>query len=198
MHTLLQDLSYGLRTLASKRAFTLAAVLSLALGIGLNTAIFTLVNSILLRSLPYRDPDRLVMLSSTPPDHPDQLNGASVPDFFAWKERARSFEFVGGLSNSAVDFGAAENGIPAERVQGEFVTPGMIEALGVRPARGRLFTEAEDEVDHPARVIVISHRLWMRRFGAENDILGRQILINGEKTEIVGVMPPGLPFHRRE
>ena len=194
MHTLLQDLSYGLRTLASKRGFTLAAVLSLGLGIGLNTAIFTLVNSILLRSLPYRDSDRLVMLSSTPPDHPDQLNGASVPDFFAWKQRARSFEFVGGLSNSAVDFGAAENGIPAERVQGEFVTPGMIEALGVQPARGRLFTEAEDEVDHPARVIVISHRLWMRRFGAGNDILGRQILINGENTEIVGVMPPDFRF----
>ncbi len=194
MDTVLQDLNYGLRTLWSKRGFTIAAALSLALGIGLNTAIFTLVNTILLGSLPYRDADRLVMLSSVAPGHPDQLSGASVPDFFAWKERSRSFESVGGLSNSAVDFGAEENGVPAERVEGEFVTPGLLETLGVKPARGRLFTESEDEVDHPARVIVISHRLWMRRFGGESDILNRQVLINGENTSIIGVMPPDFRF----
>ncbi len=194
MHTLLQDLNYGLRTLAKKPGFSIAAALSLALGIGLNTAIFTLVNTILLGSLPYRDADRLVMLYSVAPDHPDQLSGASVPDFFAWKTQAHSFEFVGGLANSAIDFGAEENGVPAERVEGEFVTPGLLEALGVQPMRGRLFTESEDEVDHPARVIVISHRLWIRRFGGENDILSRKVLVNGENTSIIGVMPPDFRF----
>jgi putative ABC transport system permease protein len=180
--------------LGRNRGFTIAAVLSLALGIALNTAIFTLVNTILLGSLPYRDVDRLVELFSIAPEHLDQLNGASVPDFFAWKKQARSFDWMGGLSNSAIDFGAAENGLPAERIEGEFVTPGLLEALGAQPLRGRLFTESEDEVDHPARVIVISHRLWMRRFGGAADILNRTILVNGENTSIIGVMPPDFRF----
>jgi putative ABC transport system permease protein len=192
--TLLQDLNYGLRTLGRNPGFTIAAVLSLALGIALNTAIFTLVNTILLGSLPYRDADRLVQLSSVTPEHLDQLNGASVPDFFAWKQQARSFESIGGLANSAVDFGAAENGMLAERVEGEYVTPELLPTLGVQPMRGRLFTESEDEVDHPARVIVISYRLWMRRFGGADDILNRKILVNGESTSIIGVMPPDFRF----
>jgi putative ABC transport system permease protein len=194
MRAVLQDLSYGLRMLARNRGFTVAAVCSLALGIGLNTAIFTLVNTILLGSLPYRDADRLVQIWSVAPEHLDQLNGASVPDFLAWKEQSRSFESIGGLSNTAVDFGAAENGMPAERLQGENVTPGLLQALGVQPLRGRLFTESEDEVDHPARVILISHRLWMRRFGGADDILNRKILVNGESTSIIGVMPPDFRF----
>jgi putative ABC transport system permease protein len=193
LHTILQDISYGLRMLSRNRGFTLAAVLSLALGIALNTAIFTLVNTILLGSLPYRDADRLVELFSIAPEHAD-LIGASVPDYFAWKKRSRSFESIGGLSNSAVDFGVAENGMPAERLQGEFVTPGLLETLGVQPMLGRLFTESEDEVDNPARVILISHRLWMRRFGGASDILSRKILVNGESTSVIGVMPPDFRF----
>jgi putative ABC transport system permease protein len=172
----------------------MVAALSLAVGIGLNTAIFTLMNTILLGSLPYRDVDRLVELFSVAPQHPDQLNGASIPDLFAWKEQARSFEAIGGLSNNAVDFGAEENGVPAERIQGENATPGLLQALGVQPMMGRLFTEAEDEVDHPAPVIVISHRLWIRRFGGAADILNREILVNGQNTSIIGVMPPDFRF----
>jgi putative ABC transport system permease protein len=198
MNTLLQDVRYGLRTLASKRGFTIAAVLSLALGIGLNTAIFTLVDAILLRSLPYRDVDRLVMLFSIAPEDPYQLNGASILDFFAWKERARSFESMGGVSDDEVDFGAEGNGVPAERVQGEMVTPGLLQTLGVQPLRGRIFTESEDEVDQPSRVILISHRLWIRRFGGADDILNRKILINGQITSIIGVMPPDFRFTDEE
>ena len=190
MNTLRHDLVYGLRILAKKPLFTLVIGLSLAVGIGLNTAIFTLVNTILLRSLPFRDADRLVTLFTIPPGHPDQPNGASVPEFFAWKEQAHSFEAIGALSNNAVDFGAEENGVPAERVQGEEVTPGLLQALGAQPLIGRLFTEAEDEVDHPAPVILISHRLWMRRFGGAKDILSRKVIINGENTAIIGVMAP--------
>lgn len=194
MSALWQDILYGFRMLARKPLFTVVAALSLALGIGLNTAIFTLMNTILLGSLPYPDSDRLVEIFSVPPAHLDQLNGASVPDLLAWKERARSFEAIGGLANNAIDFGAEENGVPAERVQGENVTPSLLKALGVQPMMGRLFTEAEDEVDHPAPVILISHRLWMRRFGGDKDILSRKVLVNGESTSIIGVMPPDFRF----
>ncbi len=190
MSTLWHDLVYGLRLLTRKPLFTLVITLSLAVGIGLNTAIFTLMNTILLRSLPFPDADRLVTLFSIPPGHPDQPNGVSVPDLFAWKEQAHSFDAMGALRNNAVDFGAEENGVPAERVQGEYVTPGLLQALGAQPLMGRLFTESEDEVDHPAPVILISHRLWMRRFGGAKDILERKVLVNGQNTAIIGVMAP--------
>ncbi len=190
MSTLWHDLVYGLRILAKKPLFTLVIALSLAVGIGLNTAIFTLMNTILLRSLPFPEADRLVTLFAIPPGHPDQPNGVSVPDLFAWQEQARSFESIGALTNNAVDFGAEENGEPAERVQGENVTPGLLRALGAEPLIGRLFTESEDEVDHPAPVILISHRLWMRRFGGAKDILNRKVLVNGQNTAIIGVMRP--------
>jgi len=190
LSTLWHDVVYGFRVLAKKPLFTLAITLSLAVGIGLNTAIFTLMNTILLRSLPFRDADRVVTLFSIPPGHPDQPNGVSVPDLFAWKEQAHSFDAVGALVNNAVDFGAEENGVPAERVQGENVTPGLLQALGVQPLMGRLFDESEDEVDHPAPVILISHRLWMRRFGGEKDILNRKVLVNGQNTAIIGVTAP--------
>jgi len=196
--TLRQDVWYGLRALARKPAFTLVAALSLALGIGLNTAIFTLMNTILLGTLPYRDVDRLVAVFSIPPQHPDQLYPATMPDLFAWKEQAHSFEAIGAMNNNAADFGAEENGVPAERVQGEVVTPGLLQALGVQPSMGRLFADAEDEVDHAARVILISHKLWIRRFGGASDIVGRKVLVNGEPTEIVGVMPPDFRFTDEE
>jgi putative ABC transport system permease protein len=188
------DIRFGIRALRKRPVFTFVAAVSLALGIGLNTAIFTMMNTILLGSLPYRDAERLVMLFSVPPEHLEQLNGVSVPDLFAWREKARSFEAMGAMVNSAVDFGPAENGMPAERIQGEFVTPGALEALGVRPMMGRWFDESEDEVDHPAPVILISHRLWMRRFGGAADILDKKILVNGTSTTILGVMPEDFRF----
>ncbi len=190
MNALWQDILYGLRVLAKKPLFTIVAALSLALGIGLNTAIFTLTNTILLRSLPYPDASRLVAIQSFVQNRPDQLNGASIPDLFAWKQQARSFEAMGALNNNAYDFGAEENGMSAERIPGEVVTPDLLQALGVQPIMGRLFSEAEDEVDHPAPAIIISHRLWMRRFGGDTDILNRRVLVNGISTSIIGVMPP--------
>jgi putative ABC transport system permease protein len=194
MQALRQDLAYGFRTLARKPGFTAVAALSLALGIGLNTAIFTLMNGVLLGSLPYRDADRLVAIFSISPQHPDQLQGGSVPDLFAWKQRARSFDAIGAVGNDEVDFGAAENGLPAARVQGENMTPGALQALGVQPLMGRVFTDDEDAVDHPAPVIVISYRLWQRRFGGARDILNRQVLVNGKNTTVVGVLQPDFRF----
>jgi putative ABC transport system permease protein len=184
-----QDIAYGVRALKKRPLFTAVAVLSIAVGIGLNTAIFTLMNSILLKPLPYRDADRLVAIFSVSPEHLNQLNGVSVPDLFDWRQQAHSLEAIGAVVNNAVDFGVEQNGMPAERIQGENVTPSLLEALGVQPFMGRLISEAEDEVDHPAPVILISYRLWMRRFGGDKDILNRKILVNGAATSVIGVMP---------
>lgn len=189
-----QDFQYGLRMLAKQPLFTVVAALSLALGIGLNTAIFTLVNTILLGSLPFPQPDRLVELFSIAPGHRDQLQGPSIPDMLAWKAQAHSFEALGAAVINDFDFGASENGMPAARIQGELVTPGLLKALGAQPLMGRFFTESEDQVDHTAPVILISYRLWMRRFAGARDILGRQILINGQNTSIIGVMPLDFRF----
>ncbi len=189
-----QDLRYGVRVLSKRPLFTAVAALSLGVGIGLNTAIFTLVNTILLGSLPWRNPDRLIVISSVAPGHPDQLQGASVPDMLAWKAQARSFDALGAAVANEADFGAAENGMPAERVEGESMTPGLFQVLGASPLIGRTFTEAEDQVDHPAPVILISYRLWIRRFAGAKDIVGRQILIDGQNTSIIGVMPPDFRF----
>jgi len=190
MDELWQDIRYGCRVLWSKPLITAAAALSLALGIALNTAIFTLVNGILLGSLPFRDPDRLVMLFSVAPAHRDQLQGVSIPDLLAWKAQAHSFESIGAVIATEADFGAAENGLPAARVEGENVTPGILRAVSASPLMGRLFTESEDEVGHAAPVILISYRLWMGRFAGRQDILGRQILVNGQNTSVIGVMRP--------
>ena len=179
MSALRQDAVYGVRMLVKQPLFTLVMALSLAAGIGLNTAIFTLINGILLRPLPFPEADRVVTLIIIPPGHPDQPEGVSVPDLFAWKEQARSFNAMGALRNTALDFGAEENGAAAERVQGESVTPGLLEALGAQPLMGRWFNESEDAVDHPAPVILISYRFWMRRFGGAKDILNRNVLVNG-------------------
>ncbi len=189
-----QDLRYGLRVLSKRPLFTTVAALSLAVGIGLNTAIFTLVNTILLGSLPWRDPDRLVVISSVAPGHPDQNQGASIPDMLAWKGQARSFEALGAAVANELDFGAAENGMPAEQVEGENITPALLRVLGASPLIGRLFTESEDQVDHAAPVILISYRLWIRRFAGARDIIGRQVLIDGQNTSIIGVMPPDFRF----
>jgi putative ABC transport system permease protein len=180
--------------LGKKPVFTAVAALSLALGIGLNTAIFTLINTMLWGSLPYRAPDRIAVIWSVPPQHLDQINGVSVPDYMAWKERNRSFEVLGAMSGDQRDFGAEENGTPAERIQGEEFAPELLQALGVQPLMGRLFTPAEDEIDNPAPVVVISHRLWQRRFNGDKDILKRTVLLNGVATNIIGVMPPDFLF----
>src|ERR1700730_3899127 len=140
MTMLWQDILYGLRMLAKKPGFTAIAVVSLGLGIGANTAIFSLVNTILLGSLSFREPGRLVMIGTTPPGRPEQTDGAMIPDFIAWKERRRSFEKPGALSGAGLDFGASENGSPAQRIEGEQFSPPVFRILGIRPILGRTFT----------------------------------------------------------
>ncbi len=189
MNTLLQDVTYGIRMLLKKPAFTAIAGLSLALGIGVNTAIFTLINTILLGALPYPNVDRVVAIQTVPPQHPDQPDVVSAPDYWAWRDRNRSFDAIGAVIVTSRDFGAEQNGVAPERLQGENVTPEVFPALGVRPLMGRTFLPDEDAIDHPAPAIVLSYRLWQTRFGADPNILSRTPLIDGIKAQIIGVMP---------
>src|SRR5579863_1458645 len=194
MTTLWQDVVYGFRMLLKKPGFTAIAAFSLALGIGANTAIFSFLNTVLLTSLAYRDPNRLVMIETTPPGHPEQSDTATVPDFIAWRDQNRSFESLGAGDIDAKEFGAGENGIAPERIEGEECSPGVFRALGVAPLMGRTFTDQEDAVDSPAPVLVISHRLWQRRYGSDPNIVHRTIQLTRGSVTIIGVMPPGFHF----
>ena len=196
MTTLWQDAVYGFRMLLKKPGFTAIAALSLALGIGANTAIFSLVNTVLLSSLAYRDPSRLVMIVTTPPAHPETNEPATVPDYIAWKEQSRSFENLGAADVDARDFGVAENGVAPERLIGEGFTPAVFQVLGVRPLLGRTFTDDEDAIGAPAKVLLISQRLWQRRFASDPNIVGKTIRTGNDTVTIIGVMPPD--FHLAE
>lgn len=187
-----QDLLYGIRLLLKQPVFTATAVLSLALGIGANAAVFSLVDAMLLRSLPFKDPSRLMFLEGVPPQHPnDQTTGASVPEYVIWKNQVTSFESIGAVNGDERNLGSAENGSPAERIQGESYSVGIFQTLGVQPEIGRVFVPGEDEFDTPAPVVLISHRLWQRRFGGDPNIINRKIRLDSVDTTVVGVMPDG-------
>jgi putative ABC transport system permease protein len=189
MNTLWQDVVFGVRMLLKKPGFTVVAALSLAVGIGANTAIFSVVNTVVLSSLNFHDPSRLVMIETTPPGHPEQSEGAMVPDYLAWKEQARSFENLAIANSQVLEFGVAENGTAAERVEGEVFSAAAFQILGVRPLLGRTFTETEDPIGTPAPVLVISQRLWQRRFGGDPNIVNQTVRLSRQTVTIIGVMP---------
>jgi len=187
MGTLLQDLNYGLRMLWKSRAFTLVAVLALALGIGANTAIFSVVNTVLLRPLPYKNPDRLVWLWETSPLNDIKQEVASFPNFDDWRQQNQTLEAIGGFAKSAPSL-TGNDGEP-ERVPGAAVIGDFFSVLGVEPMLGRKFMAEENE-EGKHRVVILSNNLWQRRFGGEPKIVGQQIGVNGGQYTVVGVMPP--------
>jgi putative ABC transport system permease protein len=134
------------------------------------------------------------MIRTTPPGHPEQINGAMVPDYLAWKDRSRSFEMLGAVGGDSLDLGPAENGVAAENIEGEDFSPAVFQILGVQPVLGRTFTVDEDQIDTPAPVILISHRLWQRRFAADPNIVNRTIRAERKTLTIIGVMPPNFRF----
>jgi len=187
-----QDLRYGLRVLRQHPGFTLIAVVTLALGIGANTAIFSLVNSILLRPLPYHEPDQLVRLIQASPMLGLTTWGVSQADFAAYREQNRSFETLALLNNGGVNL--TGEGEP-ERLSTTNVTADFFNVFGVNPVLGRTFQEGEDAPGKNG-VCVISYGLWQRRFGGDPNVLGRRLILNNLPTEIVGVMPAGFKFPR--
>ena len=187
MDALLQDVRFALRGLYKQPGFALVAILTLALGIGANSAIFTVVNAVILEPLPFAHADRLVRVTADLPGLGTADIGMSAPELFDYRDRAGIFEDIAGLY--PVDANLTQVDQP-ERVEVLLVSPTYFSVLGAQPALGRVFG-AQD--DHPgiAEVAVISDALWKRRFGAAGDVLGRTLRIDDDSYTIVGVMPPG-------
>jgi predicted permease len=190
MNELTQDLRYGLRSLRRQPVFTLVAVISLALGIGANTAIFSLVNAVLLTPLQFSDPNRLVMVWEAAPEIGFPQSDASVANFADWKAQNKVFDDMAGISFRS--FNITGDG-DAEKVQAYAATANFFPLLGITPALGRNFSSDEDQAGG-SNVTILSYGLWQRRYGGDPGILGRDILLNGQKHTVVGVMPSSFRF----
>jgi predicted permease len=197
METLFQDLRYGLRILLKRPAFTAVAVAALALGIGANSAIFSVVNGVVLRALPYKDPERLTMVWSRRPLLQAQLGLTEFPvsaaDFGDWRDQNQVFEQMAAFHSQS--FNITGSGEP-EYLGGVRASASLFSLLGVEPAIGRAFTNEEDQVG-AGRVAIISHGLWQRRFGSDQNIIGQKLTLNDEPYTVVGVMPSGFQFPRK-
>jgi putative ABC transport system permease protein len=188
MNNLWQDLRYGARMLVSKPAFTLAAMAIIALGIGANTAVFSMVNAVLLRSLPYQDSERLVALSGIIRRETVEPRSISYPDFADWRSQNRVFERMAALDS--VSFSLTDGDQP-ERINGELVSADYFPLLGVEAARGRTFLPEEDATPDTHRVALVGYELWQRRFGSDPAMVGRSITLNGGLYTVVGILPRG-------
>jgi putative ABC transport system permease protein len=182
---LLQDVRYGLRTLAKNPAFTTVAILALALGIGANTAIFSVVDAVLLRPLPFKNPSQLVMLWENAAHLGFPRDTPSPANFLDWQKQATSFTGMAAMSERSFNLtGAGE----PERIEGRRVSANLFDLLGVSARLGRTFVPEDDK---PAtHVVLLSHSLWQRRFGSDPGAIGRALTLNGESYTVVGVMPP--------
>ena len=194
MGTLWQDVRYGARMLVKSPGLMAVAVLALALGMGANTAIFSVVNAVLLRPLPYRDAERLTTVFESDARQ-ESFYPAAPANFLAWKGAATSFEDLAALSNKGWSGNLTGAGEP-ERLQGFQVTANFFPLLGVAAAHGRTFLPEEDRPG-ASNVIVLSHGLWQRRFGGDPSVVGRTLTINGRGYVVVGVMPPDFQIYEK-
>ncbi|HXI23961.1 MAG TPA: ABC transporter permease [Pyrinomonadaceae bacterium] len=191
MSNILKDTRYGIRSLAKHPGFTAIALITLALGIGANTAIFSVVNAVLLKPLPFDEPERIVWLWDTQP----QLATAptSLPDFLGWKDQNRSFAHLAAYQGGSmfVDAGDGATDTPVG-----LVTPDLFSVFQVSPILGRTFTE-EETLPGRFRVAVLSHSMWQNRFGSDSNVLSRTVQLNGAAYTIIGVMPAGFSYPDR-
>jgi putative ABC transport system permease protein len=188
------DLLMGARALRRAPGFTLAAGLSLALGIGANTLVFSLLDSTVLKPLALPEADRLVAIWTVPSDRSEQLGTSSISQFTAFRDSARSFESIAafnGIACGVKTLGFEHDGVAPERILGQTVSPGMFRTLGVEPLMGRTFTDTEDVVDQVAPVAVLTHAMWQQRFDGDRDIVGKTLTLDRTPTTIIGVLPQG-------
>jgi putative ABC transport system permease protein len=187
---MLPDLRYAIRTLIRRPGFTAIALLTIALGIGANTAIFSVVNAVLWRPLPYPHPERLMMVWVYNPRQGFDKDVAPYPTFTDWRNQSRRFEHLAAYSGASVSLTGA--GDPAQ-LRGARVTPSFFPTLNVQPAVGRWFTE-QDAAAGRERVVILEHGLWQGRFGGDPAIVGRTIQLSGRPYEVVAVMPAGFRY----
>ena len=185
-----QDVRYGLRALTKNPGFTTVAIITLALGMGATTAIFSVVNAVMVRPLPFADPDRLIRLWESNPSGGWPQFSHSHPNFLDWQAQQTTFEGLAGYTGTS--FAAASDG-GAEIVRGLAVTAGFLPLLGVQPVLGRNFTAEEDRPGAPT-VVLLGHGYWQRRFGASHTVLGETLPLNGRPYAIVGVLPPSFQW----
>ena len=190
LETIWQDLRYGARLLLRQPGFTWIAIFTLALGIAANTAIFSVVKSVLLRPLPYAQADRLLQFHFYAPSIHYEQTWIAARDVADFQAQSQSFERVGIYGYAVLDL--SEGGLP-EAIYGLRVSASLLPTLGVPPALGRYFTIEEDQPGHN-HVIILSDELWRRRFAADPNIIGRSVLLSQENYTVVGVMPPGFNF----
>ena len=190
MNALLTDLHHGFRALRRRPAFALVAIITLGVGIGASTAMFSIANGVVLQPLPYPEPDRLVRIYDTFAER-NNMSGTSSPANFAeWREQARTFSAMAAYNNASLTYTGAE---PAMPLAGTGVSFEWTEVLRTPPAMGREFT-LDEELFGNHRVVILSHGLWQRQFGGSADIVGRSISLQGEAYTVVGVMPQGFAF----
>ncbi len=187
METLWQDVRYGIRTLVKTPAFTAVAVLTLALAIGANTAIFSVVNRVLLTRLPYKQPDRLVMVWEQNPHRKFDRNVVSPANFLDWQDQNSVFERMAAVYDGHITL--TGNGEP-EQVPIQAVSPGLFSLLGIDPSLGRTFTAEDGQQGHD-NIVILSYGLWVRKFGGDPSVVGKTIQLNGQAMPVVGVMPRG-------
>ena len=196
MTTILQDMRYGFRMLAKNPSFTLLAVLTLGLGIGANTAIFSVVNAVLLRSLPYQDADQLVTIFMSPHgDEPESWFPYSPAAYLQLRRHNQSFVDIAALSNKGWPANLTGDGEP-ERLQGFQVSANLFSVLGVMPEFGRAFSPEEDQPG-ANQVVVLSNEFWQHRFGSERSAIGKTLTLNGQNYTVIGVMPADFRFYTK-
>ena len=198
----LQDTRYAARMLRKNPGLTVVAALSLSLGIGAVSTIFSFINGTMLRPLPYKDPERLVILDETALKRGVSSMNVSFPNFLDWRAQNKSFEDIGcyttggfaiGAGGSSTHPGVGPMNAEPEMLQGAFVSEGTFEVLGIAPILGRTFTAEEDQPDHDL-VVILSYSLWQRRFGGDPNVLGQTVLLNNRPRVVIGVMPKGFQF----
>lgn len=186
-----QDIRYGLRLLRKNPGFAAAAVVCLGLGIGATTAIFSVVNAVLLRPLPYIHPERLVKVYSEFPNQPSGRRfWVSAPEYLDLKRDTKSWESLDAWVNGGVNLGGSVDPV---RLTGSYITGGLLNSLGVAPILGRVITPEDDDPKANA-VVDVSYAVWQRVFGGDHNIIGREVLLNGQKCTVIGVMPRGFAF----
>jgi putative ABC transport system permease protein len=187
----MRDLRHGIRLLRRSPGFASIAIITIALGIGATSAIFSVINGVALRPLPYPSSDRLMYITSQFPTLGFDKFWVSPPEYLEFRERSKSYTDVGAYTSQAVNVSEGER---PQRVNAVVMTANMFDVLGVRPRIGRAFS-AEEDMPNVSPVVVISDGLWRRSFGADESIVGKQIEIQGRKRQVVGVAPPGFDLH---